>query len=592
MLEGLPGVPTASEGPDERRPDFAPESWETWWGYHEASILRLRERVDALRTRTPSEESAGPRIPEVIVGRRIVPALLAELARNPGAERTGAALTALARLGPRTLRGAETTVELLVGYLAHRDRAVAESACLALGIVGDAAAVPVLVSLLRDDAAAQERLGRGKVPEATRTNAAYALGVALQALQRPDVVRYAALELMAVLALDESSLDLRVAAVVALGECRTQGQAAESEVVDELLRRLADVEEQEYLRAQAATSLGALLQNGDDALRREVLALLLDVLAQERTTSVLLQQGVTLALGRLGGMGAGATDGAARAELRALAEDGDTVARGFALLALAEIGSRPALELGGESPLPARGPAREVEGFLRAALLDSKARMRPWAALALGLHGHALARRGLALEEASRGALARLAGRERSAETAPALALATGLAGAHGAIETLGERSAEERDPSYSSLALGFLRHGPALEHLRAETKAVDHSYLRLARVATARALLGDVELVPELVAQLARAECDRAKIALCDTLGTVGDARAVEPLLAHLEDGFASDRRRAWAAFALGRLAEERELPWIALYSTRVNYLAAPPSLSSPYGGGLLELR
>ncbi|MEQ1893920.1 MAG: hypothetical protein ABL998_15375, partial [Planctomycetota bacterium] len=132
----------------------------------------------------------------------------------------------------------------------------------------------------------------------------------------------------------------------------------------------------------------------------------------------------------------------------------------------------------------------------------------------------------------------------------------------------------------------------PALEHLRAETKAVDHSYLRLARAVATRALLGDAELVPGLVAELARAECDRAKIALCDTLGTVGDARAVEPLLAQLEDGFASDRRRAWAAFALGRLAEARELPWITLYSTRVNYLAAPPSLSSPFGGGLLELR
>lgn len=142
------------------------------------------------------------------------------------------------------------------------------------------------------------------------------------------------------------------------------------------------------------------------------------------------------------------------------------------------------------------------------------------------------------------------------------------------------------------SLALGFLRHGDALESLRAEMGKVDHSPLRLARVATARALLGDAELVPDLVACLARAECDRAKIALCDTLGTVGDARAVEPLLAHLEDGFASDRRRAWAAFALGRLAERRELPWIALYATRVNTLAAPPSLSSPFGGGLLELR
>ena len=103
MLEGLPGAPTASEGPDERRPDFAPESWETWWGYHEASILRLRARVDALRVRTRSDEPAGPRIPEALVAGRIVPALLAELARNPGAERTGGALTALARLGPRRL---------------------------------------------------------------------------------------------------------------------------------------------------------------------------------------------------------------------------------------------------------------------------------------------------------------------------------------------------------------------------------------------------------------------------------------------------------------------------------------------------------
>jgi len=173
-----------------------------------------------------------------------------------------------------------------------------------------------------------------------------------------------------------------------------------------------------------------------------------------------------------------------------------------------------------------------------------------------------------------------------------ALSIAAGLAGARGALEEQTERSTKDRDPSYSSLALGFLRHGEALDYLRLELSEVEHGYLRLARVATARALLGDAELVPDLVAELAAAECDRARIALCETLGTVGDARAIEPLLAHLEDAQASDRRRAWAAFALGRLAEARELPWITLYATRVNYLAAPPSPSSPFGGGLLELR
>lgn len=586
------GTPTASEGPGERRPEFAPDSWETWWGHHEAALLNLRARVDALRVRTPSDE-VGPRIPEALVAGRIVPALLAELARDPGAERTLAALTALARLGPRTLPEPHgTTTELLTRLLAHRDRAVVDSACLALGIVGDAAAVPVLGSLLRDDAAAHARLGRGRVPEALRTNAAYALGVALAALDRPDVARYAAHELLDVLADPASALDLRVAAVIALGECGSTEEPAPGELVDELLRRIEDREEREPVRAQAATSLGTLGAEATSALRGDVLACLLAVLGDERSCTASIEQGIVLALGRLADAGPGEHERAARRALRGIVQQGDRAARGFALVALAECGARASREPGERGLARLAESEREVEGYLRATLLESKGHLRAWAALALGLHGHALTQRGLALEEASRGALARLLARERSVEGASALALAAGLAGARGALAELEERAAKERDPSYSSLALGFLRQGSELARLRAETREVDHDYLRLARVATARALLGDAELVPDLVAQLATAGCDRARIALCDTLGTLGDARAIEPLIAQLEDGFAADRRRAWAAFALGRLAETRALPWITLYATRVNYLAAPPSLSSPFGGGLLELR
>ena len=592
MLEGISGTPTASESPGERPPEFAPDSWETWWGYHEAALLNLRARVDALRVRTPSDE-VGPRIPEALVAGHIVPALLAELGRDPGAERTLAALTALARLGPRTLPEPHgTTTELLTRLLGHKDRAVVESACLALGIVGDAAAVPVLVSLLRDDEVAQARLGRGRVPEATRTNAVYALGVALAALGRVDVVRYAAHELVEVLADPESSIDLCVAAVIALGECRSPEEPAPGELVDELLRRLLDGEEREQVRAQAATSLGALTARATNAVRGEVLACLLELLGDERACTPAIRQGIVLALGRLADSGGGEHEVAARRALCEVVAEGDRAARGLALVALAELGARPSREPGEKGLARLVASEREVETYLRRSLLESKGHLRAWAALALGLHGHALGKRGLALEEASRGALARLLASERSAEGAAALSIAAGLAGARGALAELEERAAEERDPSYSSLALGFLRDAQELERLRAEQRAVDHDYLRLARVATARALLGDAELVPDLVTQLVTAGCERAKIALCDTLGTLGDARTIDPLIAELEDAHASDRRRAWAAFALGRLAEARELPWITLYTTRVNYLAAPPSLSSPFGGGLLELR
>lgn len=585
-------MPTASETPGERPPEFAPDSWETWWGYHEAALLNLRARVDALRVRTPSDE-VGPRIPEALVAGRIVPALLSELGRDPGAERALAALTALARLGPRTLPEPHgTTTELLTRQLGHRDRAVVDGACLALGIVGDVAAVPVLGSLLRDDEAARTRLGRGRVPDALRTHAAYALGVALATLDRADVARYAAHELAAVLAEPSGSLDLRVAAAVALGECGSSEEPAPAEFVDELLRRLLDEEEPEALRAQAATSLGALTRRAPAVLRAEVVAALLGLLEDARASTPAIRQGIVQALGRLVDSGDGEHERAVRRALREVVAEGDRAGRGFALVALAELGARPSREPGEKGLARLIASEREVETYLRTTLLESKGHLRAWAALALGLHGHALAERGLELQEASRGALARLLASERSAEGAAALSIAAGLAGARGALAELEQRSEEERDPSYSSLALGFLRHGEALARLRTEQRAVDHDPLRLARVATARALLGDAELVPDLVTALAAAGCERARIALCDTLGTLGDARAIEPLVSHLEDAQASDRRRAWAAFALGRLAEARPLPWITLYTTRVNYLAAPPSLSSPFGGGLLELR
>ena len=589
MLEGLPAAPTASEGPADSRPSFSPDSWETWWGHHEAAILRLRARFDALRVRTPAEVPAGPRIPEAIVAGRIVPALLAELARNPGAERTSSALIALARLGPRTLPGTRgTTVRLLGEYLGHERRSVVESACLALGIVGDLEAVPQLVSLLRDDDPARARLGRGRVPEALRTSAAYALGVAVDALDHPDVARYAAYELLALWDRGEGSLDLRVALVIALGEC-SAGQPL-SALTARLLACLRDDRQAEVVRSQAATSLGELHAEGPEEARLEVVSSLLEVLAAGRSTGASVRQGVVLALGRLVRAGDEPCDVAARVALCKAAETGDRSARAFALLALAECASRAPRMRGETAPLAE--PSHELESFLRSMMLSSKGSLRAWAALALGVHGYELGRRNEALQEASRGALARLLGQERTAEGAAALSLAAGLGGASGALQALLERQERERDPGYAALALGLLHHAAALDALRAETGRADHDALRLARVGTARALLGDTELVADLVQRLTRAECDRACIALSDVLGTLGDARAVEPLIAQLEAGSSSDRRRAWAAFALGRLAERRELPWISLYALRVNYLAAPPSLSSPFGGGLLELR
>ena len=120
----------------------------------------------------------------------------------------------------------------------------------------------------------------------------------------------------------------------------------------------------------------------------------------------------------------------------------------------------------------------------------------------------------------------------------------------------------------------------------------LDHRPLRMNRIASALALLGDAELVPELLRILARCGCDRSSVTLAYTLGHTGDARVVGPLIAMLDDEAASDRKRAWASYALGLAADRRELPWVARYATQVDYLDAPPSLMSPYGGALLDQR
>ena len=94
-------------------------------------------------------------------------------------------------------------------------------------------------------------------------------------------------------------------------------------------------------------------------------------------------------------------------------------------------------------------------------------------------------------------------------------------------------------------------------------------------RMASALALAGDGRLLRELLDILARCECDLSNITL-----------------AMLADDQASERKRSWAIYGLGVVADREALPWTARYAMRVNYLAAPPTLTSRSGTGLLEQR
>jgi HEAT repeat protein len=71
-----------------------------------------------------------------------------------------------------------------------------------------------------------------------------------------------------------------------------------------------------------------------------------------------------------------------------------------------------------------------------------------------------------------------------------------------------------------------------------------------------------------------------------------VGDARAVEPILAILEDESVSDLVRGIAALAMGFIAEPVERPWNTVLALDVAYPASPATLFDPGGGGVLNIR
>lgn len=72
-----------------------------------------------------------------------------------------------------------------------------------------------------------------------------------------------------------------------------------------------------------------------------------------------------------------------------------------------------------------------------------------------------------------------------------------------------------------------------------------------------------DTNAVPDLVARLVAARGDAAALPLAQTLGRIGDPRAVEPLVAALETG--PEEVSVAAAEALGKIRDPRAVPALA---------------------------
>jgi hypothetical protein len=265
-------------------------------------------------------------------------------------------------------------------------------------------------------------------------------------------------------------------------------------------------------------------------------------------------------------------------------------ARAFTLMAVAQAGGRYGTGA-------AQDGIEHARAFLVEQLLDGRKWLRPWAALASGVLAWNIQQREGAhpVLETLRRVLGRGLQDERRHESIGAYALAAGLArdlDSTTHLMKLLEKSLPDTTRGEVALALALLGHAEAVEPLRTIVQEARYRPELLRLGAIALGILGDKDVGSLLAGMLSDARSLATQSAIASALGYVGDRRAIDPLLALLQSRLATERARAFAAVALGNVADKEVLPWNAKLGVGINYRAAPPSLSDPQtGNGILDL-
>ena len=604
----MSGGPSGASGPSTGGdPSGGLVSWRDWWHFNQDAFLDLRRSIQQAAVRTQNDGASGTlrallgaRLSAETVRGKLTPALVAILAEERSNEISTAALIALGRSGDSAPEDPQLSlVPALRTRLSDSAQEVAESAALSLGILGDESALDLLGGLLTDDADARTLLGGGRsVSSRTRAFAAYALGLAADQSRNNRTRQRAARWLLAPLeAQKEPQQDLQVACLVALsldrldferGDAQSANWVSRQSLVHFLLPYLSDARHRAIVRAHVANALGLLVLDAPGTLRTEVEQGLQTELRRGRQLENEVAQSCVQALGLLADADADPVDVELRVQLQRALADTDQPTRFLTLVALGEAGGHTG---SGERSEEGRNECRNV---LINELVRGRSRMRPWAAIALGVQEFRVRTQGGEPSALVRSELRDWLRSEGSPEEVGAGSIALGLCRDELAIPLLREKlsnSSATDSQGYVALALGMLGARAAAPELRALVLGSRYRPWVLEPAATALALIGDTELEGPLLEALRSTQSQSTQSALARALGQIGDARAFEPLLALARDHGSPTGTRSFAVIALGMLAERHDLPWHVPLSRDRNYLAVTPTLLGGDGQGVLEI-
>ncbi|MCA8948537.1 MAG: hypothetical protein KDE27_03495, partial [Planctomycetes bacterium] len=495
-------------------------------------------------------------------------------------------LVALAKIGQE--RPGLDLVETFRARLGAHNQEIRETAAVALGIAGvqngGAAQLELLSSLV-----AGRAVGGGEARERTRAFAAYGLGLLANGTANLAIKRGAFDALSPLLASEDASgRNLQVAAIHGLSLLGLDGSSEPERALLgdtlaclEAFYRLPLGAGSQLRQAHCPTAIAKLLGPDHERAadyRALFRAALEGRLGKDKRSNHDLRRSAALALGRLGKPDDRELTDALLATYR---DDKDAQTRYFSILALGQIGgamNRDAL----------------LKTFDKARAID-----RPWSALALGLLAFEAAERqsrqqqtpepdrvlGDTLLDAFRA--------EKSPDIRGALAIALGLArylpAADALRQELGDRAtwAKEELAGYFCIGLALMEDRGSKDAILQIVHDSPRLPLLLQQAAVALGKLGDKRAAADLVKMLEGTDGNLAKAsAISGALGFIGDRGTVHPLVQLLSDESRSQLPRAFAAVALGGIADKEMLPWNSKLGIGTNYRAATETLTNRVSG------
>lgn len=610
---GTPGRPSVvPTGAMSSGPDLT--TWESWWGFNKEQYLNLKAHVHASPVDTGSDSfwDQGAKARDTLrpseetIRTKVVPALREVLASERSNDIVTGALVALAKIGDaRAEDGSSEFAPEIARFLADPNQEIAETAAIALGILGNEATIPMLQDLALDTAAGRARVGATEVKYRTRAFATYGLGL-LGARTSDNATRQrVARILIDVLAIPAAATrDIQVSAVSALGLVPIDLDPSESPdgsmdaansrqtQIRFLQRYYRNTSNHYVVRAHVPTALARLLDGAPTSVRDAVAEDLLAALDRNSKERDEIRMSCILALGQLGDCDSDAIDVRIRAAIGRMVEEGDLQSRNFTNIAYGQIGGRSG------SGADVEKGRREARDFLLGQLSRGKGHMKPWAALGLGVMEHALANAGVpaggtaaTVKEQLRKALADAV----RPDLVGAYSIALGIAGDLEARSVLTDKlnsTSEGNARGYVAIGLGLVDARETIAEIQRVVRESKYKPDLLKSAAIGLGLLGDKELVPYLCDMLVEAKGQSSQAAIATALGFIGDSRSIDPLVTMLKrkQGI-TDGSRGFAAVALGIVADREPMPWNSRISTDVNYRASTSTLTGENGTGVLDI-